>query len=436
MQNLGLQNILVPNVSTAGTKGNVAAKIVKGQSSDEFAQLLNGLQATKQSQAIPQNAGDILNLIAESFNANPEILDHIGFQGRPETLLGEAPVNPDSIMIKDLLTDATLPAADFTDRVEQLISQNPKLIAALKNNPQLAGNLNLEVIASEVPGKDAVQFKQELPFQMVKDFVAKVSNQKPEVFNMGRVVPTDRVNTLTLKQMAGEGPTTINAKPAFSKKSLATRAYADKQSQLDSNIIKLPSMVKEEETINPRQRIQGTDALDLNRAFMQQNIAQQGPTSAPVTQVIDLSSIEAKNPTELIQKISDYIQQNSITKTDGLDLLVKHNDLGQFRISVAQGAGRDQIEMQILTMSREGHDFFKTHEQGLLKALTHSGLQVNDLNIMTRDVQRNHGEFNNFSHNGNSHSDQETAFNHQSSENRDSERRRELWEEYRERFSA
>lgn len=438
MQNLGLQNILVPNVPTAGANGNVAAKIMKGQSSDEFASLLNSMNSAGQSQAAPQSEANILQLISNSFQKQPELLEHVGLQGQVQSLFGKASANIDPVLIKNLVGADAAPAADFTSKIEALFTQNPKLLAALKANPEVAKNLNLEVVAiPELGVKEAVQFKKELPFQFVKDFVAKTAKQVPESQNMGRIIPSDKVKETALKQVAPNNVLGTERKTVTTRSNVATRAYANKQSQLDTNIIKMPKAVIKED-VALQIRPSGADAEVINfNGFAQQNVAQTTPqVTGPTTMVVDLSSLDASNPQELIQKISDYIQQNSLSKVDGLDLLVKHKDLGQFKISVAQGTAKDQLDMQILTMSREGHDFFKVNEQGLLKTLTQSGVSLGDFSILTKDIPKGGSDFNSFSHNGNSQSDQNNSFGQQSSERRDSERRRELWEEYRERYSA
>ncbi|MCK5882788.1 MAG: hypothetical protein KAG61_03800 [Bacteriovoracaceae bacterium] len=437
MNNLGLQNILIPNVPTARVKGNVAAKIIKGQSSDEFAQLLTGMNNTIKSQALPQNPGDVLKLISESLKSQPDILNHVGLQGAPQTLFGKTPVNADPIQLQNLVGSNAMPEADFIQKVEGLFTQNPKLLATLKSNPQIAGQLNLEVVVNpEMGGAETIKFKKELPFKLVKEFVAKTSNQGPELAAMGRVIPMTRVKNTTLKQVGGNSNVFGPEKKITQKIQVATNTYAAKQAQLDSNIIKMPQAMAKDDAGNSQMMGRDAEVMNFN-AFAQQNITQRTATPMGVTtQVVDLSSVDISNPQELIQKISDYIQQNSLTKADGLDLLVKHNDLGQFKISVAQGAAKDQINMQILTMSKEGHEFFKVNEQGLLKSLTQSGVALSDFSILTKDIPRGSADLGSFSHNGNSQTGQNGRSDQQNSQQRDSNRRREAWEEYRERFSA
>lgn len=176
-------------------------------------------------------------------------------------------------------------------------------------------------------------------------------------------------------------------------------------------------------------------ALQLKDGPVQENKVQVE------TKVLNLSNIDAKNTNEIIKAISDYVEQNQVANKNSLDLTVKHDSLGQFKIQVNKSSNQNQIDMQITTSSSEGHKFFVAHEADLMKNLQQSGVNLSDLRIVssmkesTPFSQSESKQFSSFQHEQNGESKQFMSF--ESSDFREgSQKRKSLWDEYQERYGA
>lgn len=171
--------------------------------------------------------------------------------------------------------------------------------------------------------------------------------------------------------------------------------------------------------------------------------------------VLDLGKINTANTTEIIKRISDYVEQNQVANKSSLDLTVKHESLGEFKIQVSKmptqtlGQGSSLIDMQITTSSKEGHDFFVKNEVSLMKNLNQAGINLSDLRIIsTMSESTLFGQSD--SRHSSSQSQNPDGTNKQfmsfessafssdtrNGSDRGSERRKELWEEYQQRYGA
>lgn len=159
-------------------------------------------------------------------------------------------------------------------------------------------------------------------------------------------------------------------------------------------------------------------------------------TAGSDVKVLDLSSV--KNPEQLLSEISNYIENSRIQHGKEIEVIVKHNDLGQFKINAQKGKG-DLIDLKIIANSDEAHNFFNKNEVSLLKTLSTQGVKVADFKLSM-------GESSSTSSNGNNSSDQNStgngqgfARNYNSGDDmsRDGrQRRQQLWDQYRERLGA
>lgn len=167
--------------------------------------------------------------------------------------------------------------------------------------------------------------------------------------------------------------------------------------------------------------------------------------------VLDLSKINTANTTEIIKRISDFVEQNQVANKSSLDLTVKHESLGEFKIQVSKmptqlaNQGSNNIDMQITTSSKEGHDFFVKNEVSLMKNLSQAGINLSDLRIVSSMSetsafgQSDFKQSSSFGHNSDGTSKQFMSFesnNFSSDTSKGSERRKELWEEYQQRYGA
>ncbi len=160
------------------------------------------------------------------------------------------------------------------------------------------------------------------------------------------------------------------------------------------------------------------------------------------SQVLDLSGSNAAKSTEVINKIVNYLDQQQLTSKGELDVIVKHDELGQFRLNVNRGVDKGAVGMQI-SATGEGHRFFTEHEVELVKTLNQNGVKLTDLKIVQSDViggsksSSGSGSFSESSSDGKSGSQfADSQQNHHRQDRNGSDRRKFLWEEYRERMGA
>lgn len=163
------------------------------------------------------------------------------------------------------------------------------------------------------------------------------------------------------------------------------------------------------------------------------------------TKVLDLSAINPTDTNQVIEKISNYITQSRFSNADSLDLVVKHDSLGQFNVQVNKTSGSDLIDLQIKTATAEGNQFFAKHESDLLKHLGQNGVKVADLKIAMSDaitmsngseMRKNTDSGSQFSGNQNQGSHNSSNGSSQDFSRGGEQRRKQLWEEYRERLGA
>ena len=118
---------------------------------------------------------------------------------------------------------------------------------------------------------------------------------------------------------------------------------------------------------------------------------------------------------------------------------MKHDELGQFRLNVTRGVDRNAIEMKIMA-GGEGHRFFTEHEVDLVKALNQNGVKLTDLKILQSENISESGKSSSGSFSDSQGDEAGSQFGqsrHNQHNGRDgSERRKLLWEEYREKMGA
>ncbi len=190
---------------------------------------------------------------------------------------------------------------------------------------------------------------------------------------------------------------------------------------------------------------------DVVPALQGKNNQEQSQMQASTNhKVLDLSKIDSTNTTEIIKKISDYVEQNQVANKSSLDLTVKHESLGEFKIQVSKmpesmNRGLSQIDMQITTSSKEGHEFFVKNEVSLMRNLNQAGINLSDLRIIssmgesTAFGQSDSRQSSSFGQNPDGSSKQSMNFessNFAGSGSEGSQRRKELWEEYQQRYGA
>ena len=235
---------------------------------------------------------------------------------------------------------------------------------------------------------------------------------------------------------------------AFGQKQMnqSMKAYGQKQNLLNDGVIRNTKdlafgekkvKASADELTTPDMKI-GADLSHMKEQFipvgnkqeMSQNVSTQGSEK-----VLDLSKVNTSNTTEIIKKISDYIEQSQVANSNSMDLTVKHEALGQFKIQVNKPIGPgNQMDMQITTSTAEGHDFFMKNEIGLMKNLSQAGIQLSDLRIVSSGDNAGFAGFDSRQNNNsqNSQSSREyMSFDATGDSSQGSDRRKELWQEAR-----
>jgi len=158
-------------------------------------------------------------------------------------------------------------------------------------------------------------------------------------------------------------------------------------------------------------------------------------TAGSDVKVLDLSSV--KNPEQLLNEISNYIESSRIQSGKELEVVVKHNDLGQFKINAQKGQG-DMIDLKIIANSDEAHNFFNKNEVSLLKTLSTQGVKVAEFKLTAGESSSTSSNNNNSSDSQSSESNQGFARDNNGDDmsRNGKQRRQQMWDQYRERLSA
>jgi flagellar hook-length control protein FliK len=225
--------------------------------------------------------------------------------------------------------------------------------------------------------------------------------------------------------------------PKAAQKS-AMKQFAKEQNNIGGSLLKFKRDASEEEKNKVELKTEQTRS-----EWIDQMTQKSEPKMATATalnaknDVLDLSSIQANNRTELISKISNYIEQNAVRSEDGLDLKVKHEDLGHIKIKVQRGVQGD-VNLNMITDSVEATKFLKANESELLGNLSQSGIKLGDFKIVTgSDSMAKLDQSSDFNMNRDSKGqpDSQNRFS-QGQNDQGREKRRELWERMAEQRAA
>ncbi len=155
--------------------------------------------------------------------------------------------------------------------------------------------------------------------------------------------------------------------------------------------------------------------------------------------VVSFSNLDHTSTNKLITQISEYIDRAKFENTKTVDMVVRHEQLGEINIQAQKAkAGSDLIEMKIQTSTPEGMKFFQTNEVDLLKSLSQNGVRLSDFKLsMTTETQNSSSSgFDKDSSQSNGQSKFGDSTGARDQQGKDSERRRQLWNEFQERASA
>lgn len=375
---------------------------------------------------------------------------------------------------------------DFLELFSQLAGKNPSIsidqknpeeVLNLKNN-KIQNTENVLGLLQSTEGEDGSNLKLKQPSKLNtknEDALALLSGQSKEEVQ----APKDQSekNKLVtgddfLKNMQIAGDKKLDAKLSLLQGGIAPnqlqsakgpaqniKLYGHGQNVLNDNVVRSakdlafkdkkitgqPDELKKADlkiSAELAQVKQDSPILIQNKAEIKNELQAQSNQK-----VLDLSKINTSNPTEIIKKISDYVEQNHVANKQSLDLTVKHDSLGEFKIQVSRSPGQslNQIDMQISTGSKEGHEFFVKNEVSLIKNLNQSGIQLSDLRIVTHSSessmlgQSDSRQSSSFQQSADGSSRQYSSFeSSQFSSEADggAQKRKALWQEYQDRYGA
>ncbi len=246
----------------------------------------------------------------------------------------------------------------------------------------------------------------------------------------------------TLKALKGKKDQNEQSSPLSLLKSKISRqkinGYKSIQKSSETNFIQPKGPSKPESMIEEQGLKIGMSDMNLGQAVAQDAGSDNNTSITPKTKVLDISQISSSNKTQIIEKISQYLDQQQLETAGNVDVIVKHDDLGMFKIQASRGKGAEAVNLEIVTTSDEGRAFFQQNEGQLIKSITDSGVKLNDVRLS------NSSEFNLSQGDKNNQQDQslsdkggqghkEQGFGQQKhSHQGDRERRRELWQSFKE----
>lgn len=421
------------------TSKNALLAAMKGENVDmNVAENLDQLQSQLEiNQLLSKEA------VKEFIAANPELASE-NIDPELKSLLTEMKRTEKSLNSElNTFLKTGLPAQDAKTEIAGKENVQLKDITGqqVRNNQiNLQNNINAKALQTE--GADASDNVVRDP-RIPHNLMVQSKKQKGKVLSSGNDF---------VKNMNAVGKSLNEVSLGNAAQKSKVNGYGKVQNNIRKSLIDLSGAnfntdVKVENEFGGKLQVEGLAQKGSNNSFefLAANLDTQGPKGFDVvnnnTKVLDLSSIAANNKFELIDKISAHIEQAKIEGADKLDLLVKHEDLGNFRVNVAK-AGKNQVNLEIITQNAKGREFFVQNEANMIKTLDQSGVKLANFRLATG---ASHSEFSSFSSEskgqGSEFSQSFSSSQHSESKNfqggnRDSERRRELWEQYREQAES
>lgn len=374
------------------------------------------------------------------------------FEARKAKVLAENP------QLQTLLNESKEGITPSAETLEEF-AKNPKINSKINNRASVLQNTDAEVIEGN----------PRIPLDLKVGKGPKVAGQNGMLQLGGKQVQTsgsefvNQLNTSTSPELmqaaqaksADVLPFEMRAKNANQLVS-KVKGYGKSQdiarkSMFDINPADFNSKISMSDELGNSMSIEAASGGDSNSSFdfMSSSMKSSGlevmDSVNPNTKVVDLSNIQASNKSELIQKITNYIEMNKLENSESIDVLVKHDELGNFRVNARKAGPGNQVDLQIQAASKEGQVFFAENEVEIIKNLDKSGVKLAQFKLVTSNTKsemmsfssdsRNSGS--QFGESSNGQSNSQGMFGRgDSSEQRDSQRRKELWEQYKEQSQA
>jgi hypothetical protein len=434
------------SLNTKGTNPSVdSANSLEGNASGEFLSLLTEAKELAKSGVVTPNEF-MASLTDEGLDLNPnekKALAKSFMDFMPKTE-GEVALQSDGQLAKSEKSNSqSLQSLLGTTTA----SKNIKVPSSVQGNVGTVDSANVEMQSEAIDPKIAngkllslnahkSAKSVKMPVQSAQDFV----NQNQA---LGKAATAEQAGVVR-KSFFPKSKSQIGA---FNKEqnTISKSVFAGKNpfTSNESNPLNTTNITTNESALF--QAVEGADTSSaLQNMMMESSALKTGAATAAMTSnissnVLDLSSINIQNTEQIIDKISDYINTSRLENQDSVELLVKHDSLGQFKVVASKGELPDQVNLEIAAASEKGKAFFKDNEVEMIKNLSKSGVKLGDVKVaLTSDSSFQSSDKNDGNTNQNNNGFNSSKNQHASSGRQESgrERREELWNMYRERLGA
>ena len=432
------------------------------------------------------NSEEFLNLLQNASKNDPNLIDE--FMAKA---LKSDPAAREAFAKALGAGDAEL-AKEFAARQQKVLAENPQLQTLLREskegitpsaeaieefakNPQLNSNIQKRVIAQKMNSVKAQTLAENEVIENNPRILLDLKSDKQQTkINNGTLQLggksvqanssdfVSQLNTTTspeLLQASQKNADVLafetrvkNANQLLNKvKGYGQNQDVARKSMLDINPASFNSQISMTDDLGNSLQVEATSGgnSDSSFDFMSSSMKSAGLDSFevinPNTKVVDLSNIQASNKSELIQKITNYIEMSKLENSENLDVLVKHDELGNFRVNARKAGPGNQVDLQIQAATKEGQIFFAENEVEILKNLDKSGVKLAQFKLVTANTKSEMMSFSsdsknsgsNFGESSNGQGQSSNTFGRgDSTEQRDSQRRKQLWEQYKEQSQA
>lgn len=476
MQSVPLKNSPVDLLALkAGVGKGKSAKMVDPSSigGNEFENLLKMIESNSANKGV-----DLTSLFSKSENqflmdgTLPEMapVDGVPVQNEAElfSLIDESQVvqgevAPQEIAVFDKSKSPLLPEEVKKATVpqkESVVTDSPK------NAPEIRS------IFATTPKKE-VLMSEEKPIQVLPE--QKIEQHKPffksspQVSAKAYAKQAGEQSGLVLQESEAKAPTPDQIPIEFRRSEVksAEKANTSTQQNVDAEVFKMPApraqqahnvVNQYQSNTNESKLIRKTpesvkvtekkgdvaDQLSSQVASLFENSKPAIATGATVqtnspTPVLDLRGQKVNTNIELMNQISNYLEQNQVASQKDVEVLVRHDTLGDFTVKAHRTSSQSQgVEIEIFSKSDRANEFFARNEVNLQRTLENNGVTVTDIKIgmnsenRTSDSGSRDMNFND--HRGQNH--YRGSERGDTTRDEDSRRRQELWQMYRERGVA
>lgn len=471
--NLNLASNPTNTVSNAAPAG-LAETTGQGELGAKVLALLSQISGKKTSAENPDGANvdeQQLNQLMKVLSQNPEGQFN---QELISSLIQKMPEVPEAPGLKT--NQARVPSEKVvinqpSSGLEYILNATKKVNPA--NEKQLAQIVNLEDKNLSLVKTPEVRSDQEL----LK--ILKVHNQhvSPDLATEGNKQAqqiTKNMQILEILENAENlenAESLVNQNPAAKfkmNKLLGQKLY--QQSQINSNNLNNPKMFQDHQNIsiksiqemgqsNPGafKSVEGNQishklATQPHKAIeMADTLFAENRLSLDKSQSIDkpeikLQNIEGNSTQEIVDKIAELIKSKGIGSKNSLEVVVNHETLGNFSLKVKNSSTvNGAIDVNFSSLSEGTRDFFLQNQHKISQALSDGGIKLADIrfeigmNTNTKSNQLLDKDSSGQNLSQNNAQGEQKEFKDQSSRQqsqRDAERRKDLWEMFKEGKAA